>query len=109
MSNFIRVLGDNLDYKGKKYYMYVNANCICQIHPAYAVKDASGGFWLSTPDHEGVEIISYFLFDNNGNKYSCGNHKELKKLGLSELKTKGKDNIGYIDQKDSEKVEVDIS
>lgn len=107
MSDFIRVLGDDPYYKGHKSYLYLPINSIHRVCPIYAIKDEKGSYWRCAPEHEGAEILSYQVFALSGNDFSCGDPLELEKLGISNPQPRPQ--IGFINQEDSDKLEVDIA
>ena len=105
MSEFIRVLGDDPHYTGRKAYMYIDSRMICKIYPIHVVKSDKGEYWRCTEDHPGATIYSYTLVDVNGSQYSCGAEKELQKLGIVENKPKF--NIGFVGQEGGDRLVVD--
>jgi hypothetical protein len=106
MSEFIRVLGDDPFYKGRKILMYLAVHSVQKVCPIFGVKRESGEYWRCLPDHDGAEIVSYQLTDFAGTTYSCGNAKELEKLGIVEPQPKAK--IGFLNQEDDERLQVDM-
>jgi hypothetical protein len=106
MSEFIRVLGDDPFYKGRKIFMYIAVYSIQRVCPIYGVKSESGDYWRCIPEHEGAEVVSYQLTDFAGNTYFCGNPKELEKVGIFEPQPKSK--IGFVKQEGDEKLEVEM-
>ena len=105
MSGFIRVLGDDADYKGRKAPMFVAISDICTVQPLWAV-EKDGEFWACTYDYKEGKIVSYLLVDFRGNKYSCGSG-ELQKLGIEIDSLKPK--IGFLLGEDDEKTAVEVS
>lgn len=105
MSDFLRVLGDDPQYKGRKAYCYVHRNSICRIHPVYAEVTPQGAF-LCTNNHPKAQLVSYTLLDVHGNEYSCGKKEELAKLGfIEERERKGR--IGFVVGEDKKQLSID--
>ncbi len=82
MSDFIRVLGDDPVYTGRKTYMWIDSRIICKVYPIYAENGSDGNFWICTHEHDKAVLITYTLVDVSGTEYSCGKEKELLKLGI---------------------------
>ena len=79
MSDFIRVLGDDPEDKGRKSYLFVHRLIICKIYPVWGVEKE--GRWFScTASHPDAKVLSCRLIDVQGKFYSCGRIQELKKL-----------------------------
>jgi hypothetical protein len=79
MSDFLRVLGDDPEDKGRKAYLFVHRSVICKVYPVWGV-EKDGRFCSCTPQHEGARVISCRLVDLQGKVYSCGKVGELRKL-----------------------------
>lgn len=106
MSEFITVLGNDPYYKSLKTYMHVAIHSIQKVCPIYAVKSENGTLWRCRPDHDGAHLVSHQLTDFNGITYSCGNPQELEKLGVVEPKPKPI--IGFVNQENNERLEVEV-
>jgi len=106
MSEFVRVLGDDPWYKGRKTFMHIAVHSVQKICPMYAVKDEHGQYYRCTAEHEAAEVVSYQLTDFSGSTYWCGNPKELEKLGIMEPPPKRQ--LGFVSEEDGEKREVDM-
>jgi hypothetical protein len=79
MSDFVRVLGDDPEEKGRKSYIYVHRLIIYKIYPIWGVE--KDGRWFScTATHPDAKVMSCRLIDVQGKFYSCGKIEELKKL-----------------------------
>lgn len=105
MNDFLRVLGDDPAYKGRKAYCYVHRNSICRIYPVYAEVTPQGAFQC-TDNHPKAQIYSYTLIDVYGNEYSCGKKEELEKLGLIEER-EHKGRIGFVTGEDKKQYPID--
>jgi len=105
VSDFIRVLGEDPNYKTAKLFVYVHKNAIVKAYPVWAeIKD--GKAWLCTQDHPGAKLIAYTLVDHAGKEYSCGNPAELHKLGL-EMQGLPTRKIGFALNESKKEVAVD--
>lgn len=109
MQNPVRVVGPDVTYEGKNYYMYIEASQVISAYPAYAMKDSGKQWWVCTPDHKEAVLINYKLKYIDGNIYTCGNEAELQKLGLSFRPITEKRAIGFILDEKKEKHFQDIS
>ena len=106
MSEFVRVLGDDPYYKGRKTFMHIPVRSVQKICPMHAVKGENGHYYGCIPEDEGAQVVSYQLTDFNGSTYSCGNPKELRKLGI--IGPQPNRQIGFLNQEGDEKLEVDM-
>jgi len=109
MHNPVRVLGPDITYEGLHYYFFIEASQVVAAYPSYAVKDKDGQLWVCTPDHEEAILIMYKLKYSDGNIYTCGNEKELNKLGLSLTPETEKRSIGFILDEQGKKHPGDLS
>ena len=101
MSEFIRAIGDDPAYEGRQCPMYIDTNMICKVYPVYAEKGSDGLYWRCTFNHLNAELITYTLVDVNGKEYSCGNEKELQKLGINTSKRES--SIGFVSSRETGK------
>lgn len=106
MSEFIRVLGDDPFYEGRKIYMHLAVHSVQKVCPIYGVKSENGDYWRCSPEDEDAEVMSYQLTDFSGGTYSCGDLKELEKLGI--IKRQRKSKIGFLNEEDDQKLEIDM-
>jgi len=83
MNDAVRVLGPDPMYVGKMCYMYLPAKEIRRIVPIHAVHGTDGDLWLCHESKEQAVIVSYRLFDAEDNAFSCGDCRELAKLGIT--------------------------
>ncbi len=79
MSDFIRVLGDDPEDKGRKNYFFIHRSVVYKIFPVWGV-EKDGRFCSCTPKNGDARVISCRLVDHQGKVYSCGKVEELKKL-----------------------------
>jgi hypothetical protein len=79
MSEFIRVLGDDPEEKGRKAYLLIHRSILCKVYPVWGV-EKDGRYCSCTPRQEGARVISCRLVDVQGKVYSCGKAGELRKL-----------------------------
>jgi hypothetical protein len=105
MAEFIRVLGDDPHYKGRKTYLLISPTIIWKAYPVWA-EEKGGQLYRCTEDHKGAKIVSYILVDTEGNEYSCGNRDELSVLGIP-VETEPRP-FGFvtIDEKNKETVDL---
>ena len=82
MSQFIRVLADDPHNTGRKTYIYIDSGMIWKIYPIWVERGPDGTLWRCSEDHANAEILSYNLIATDDTVYSCGNSKELQKLGI---------------------------
>jgi hypothetical protein len=94
VSDFLRVLGDDRHYKGRKTYLYLHRGQVCRVYPVYA-EVMDGTMFRCTDGHPKAQVVSYELIDSSGNVYHCGDKDELAKLGLDLGKPK-RGRVGFM-------------
>ena len=105
MSDFIRVVGQDVSYKSLQAYLYIHRSLIVKVHPVYAEVVNGHGF-LCTPTHPKAQLICYMLIDQRGEQYTCADADELRKLGI-EINGKKKDKIGFFMGENKQEVGMD--
>jgi len=77
-SDFIRVFGDD-PHSGEKGHVLIHIRTITKIYPVWAVQE-DGKLFGCTPDLDGAKVYFCHIEDSAGNRYSCGDSKEMQKL-----------------------------
>nr|BAJ06992.1 hypothetical protein [uncultured bacterium] len=108
MCTLIQVLADDPFYTKRKTYILVNLNAVAKIIPIYATENNSE-LWRCTSDHENAKLVTRELSALNGERYYCGNKKELEKIGIVSDTEPEPGKIGFLQQKGTEKTEIEIA